>query len=332
MNPACIKESHSPVKHPSKYKTETLKNVLLLMQLYPFIEAGYINLIPDPGDFNYALRKQMYDLASARMKGKEIDEKTKEQMKELIEQDAKRSLMNRPDEVLANMIRRSNPGLPEDKVVETLRYMKKKRAEDPLALLQDLAPGEEGAQLIAGHMTPNFEMGLYLALLTGSFIYTDNALRWSELMVVAGSSRPERELLAQAASDVPITFLVNPIHTFLARKSGCLGGMRKALRNVWSEAQKSSLDSGHITGVTNELKGAAAKTEVEWASIQKRYKAEPEGFPLTATGKLSCKIPFPGFGITDVYRLLISHSRRQKYLEYMPMAMFLDAIIHNSNS
>jgi hypothetical protein len=145
----------------------------------------------------------------------------------------------------------------------------------------------------------------------------------NELAGIAGSSQPERELLAQAVSNIPITFLVNPRHTFVARKSGCLGGMRKALRNAWAEVQKPCTDSGHISAVVSGLKEAATKTEVEWASIQKRYKAEPEGFPLTATGKITCKSPSPGFGINAVYRLLLSHSRRQKYLEYMPMAMFL---------
>jgi hypothetical protein len=323
MNPACIRDSHSPVKSPSKYKAETLKNVFLLMLLHPFIEAGYVNMIPNPGDFNYALRKQIYDLARARLKRNEIDKKSKDQMYELLKQDHERRLLNMPETALANMIRSVNPGLLEDQVTQTLRYMKTKQAEDPLALLQDLQPGEEGSQLMTAHMSPNFEMGLYLALLTGSFIYTDSPHRWSELTSIAGTSRPEQELLAQAVSNVPITFLVNPLHTFEARKSGCLGGMRKALRNVWAEVQKPSSNGDHISGVISYLKEAVTKTEAEWASIQKRYKAEPEGFPLTATGKITCKIPSPGFGINAVYRLLLSHSRRQKYLEYVPMAMFL---------
>ena len=103
-------------------------------------------MIPDPGDFNYALRKQIYDLARARLKGNEVDKKSENQMYELLKQDHERRLLNMPETALANMIRSANPGLLEDQVTQTLRYMKTKQAEDPLALLQDLHPGEEGAQ------------------------------------------------------------------------------------------------------------------------------------------------------------------------------------------
>jgi GGDEF domain-containing protein len=58
-------------------------------------------MIPDPGDFNPMLRKQIYELAQTRMKGQKIDEKTREQMEILAEQDAKRIIMSMPEAALA---------------------------------------------------------------------------------------------------------------------------------------------------------------------------------------------------------------------------------------
>ncbi len=44
-------------------------SVGLLVLLAPWIEAGLVILIPDPGDFNRSLRVKTWDLALARLKG-----------------------------------------------------------------------------------------------------------------------------------------------------------------------------------------------------------------------------------------------------------------------
>ena len=62
-----------------------------------------------------------------------------------------------------------------------VEYLREKRQQDPLALLQDDLIGDEG-QIIIFNLTPNFEMAFYLAQLTGSFLFTDNRYRWNEML------------------------------------------------------------------------------------------------------------------------------------------------------
>ncbi|MEZ0603257.1 hypothetical protein ACAX43_14060 [Paraburkholderia sp. IW21] len=54
---------------PSQHKEQTLKNVFLLFMLEPYIDAGYVHLIPDPGDFNNEFGRTAMKMAQQRTAG-----------------------------------------------------------------------------------------------------------------------------------------------------------------------------------------------------------------------------------------------------------------------
>ena len=73
VNPACVRPKFSPTESPHKHLNQTLKNVLVLLTLEPFIDAGFVNLFPDPCDFDIHLRSQIMDMAEERCSDIEID-------------------------------------------------------------------------------------------------------------------------------------------------------------------------------------------------------------------------------------------------------------------
>jgi hypothetical protein len=53
-----LKAEFNPVEQPSKFRLQTLKEIALLLAVHPFVVAGKINLVPDPGLFNERLVHQ----------------------------------------------------------------------------------------------------------------------------------------------------------------------------------------------------------------------------------------------------------------------------------
>jgi hypothetical protein len=182
LNPTYIRPEFSPVHSPSQYKQETLKNILLFMTLMPFVELGIVNIIPDPCSLNLHLQKQIYDMAKSRLNGHKVNSEHIKSMEELFKDDFQRSIAGLPDETLKSNIQTALPDLSNKEIDDVLLYMKQKQREDPLSLLQMTISGKSGGQILITHLTPNFELGFFLAQLTGSFIYTDNKHRWMEII------------------------------------------------------------------------------------------------------------------------------------------------------
>lgn len=55
-NPNVMAEEYNPIPHPGEWRIQTLRLVFHLALLAPWIAAGLVTLIPDPGDFNRELR------------------------------------------------------------------------------------------------------------------------------------------------------------------------------------------------------------------------------------------------------------------------------------
>ena len=104
INAGTVKPEFSPTKSPSKYKVQTLKNVLLLLVLEPFIDAGFVHMIPDLADFN-DIRHVLMDLAEQRVgENMKLDDKDLERNRALFEDDMMRANRGLPDEALRGFI------------------------------------------------------------------------------------------------------------------------------------------------------------------------------------------------------------------------------------
>jgi len=327
MNPAYIRDEFSPTHSPSQHKQQTLKNILVLLQLIPFIEAGIVHMVPDPCEFNAHLREQIWSMAKARLKNWKPSDQDMEAMIQLSKDDFRRTMSGLPDDALGRSIRRALPELPTEKVEQTIEYMKKERAEDPLALLQPMIPGEKGGQYQIWHLSPNLELGLFLAQITGSAIYTDVQHRWNELQdsvdSMGGSLQSSPwELLAKPFAGLEFIFEANPAVNLEIRRSGRMGTVRNVFRRIGTAIQTQD-EPTHIASVAEhlvqELNRAHVQANKDWAAL-----AAPNGPTQRFKGKVDVTFPSGGFGRNTVHRLLVSFGGTH-YSRSVPMAMLFKA-------
>lgn len=330
INPTYIKPEFSPIDSPSQYKQETLKNVLLFLQLIPFVELGVINLIPDPCFLNPVLQKQIWDMARSRLNGYEMSSEHTKVMEELFKDDFQRSMASLPDESLKSKIRTALPDLSSEEIDHVLLYMREKRLEDPLALLQPMTPGKSGAQMLIMHLVPNFELGFFLAQLTGSLMYTDNEHRWMEITNASNHLDRQKESLweplSSCISSLDFVYEINPQVNWKMRRTGKMGLIRGVLRKLFVDVQNEH-DPSRIFALnrtlSEELNDAHKKSAKEWETVGKAgSKSKTDGISFRYTGKMDCVIPSNGFSVNTVQRLLLSYGRI-KYSNAVPMAMFV---------
>jgi len=173
----------SPVENPKAYRQEFLKAVVFFLTVMPLVDAGSINFVPDPCNFDLHLRDQMLQLAQSRAAGVSVELRKDSRMEELMKDDAKRGMMALSRDTMRRQVQRTSPELDEAGVERILDGFEKLKERDPLAVLQEgsLEGGKKGGQLNLMKLSPNFEITMYLAQATGSFIVTDNPFRWGEI-------------------------------------------------------------------------------------------------------------------------------------------------------
>lgn len=130
INPAYIRPEYSPTHSPAQYKEQTLKNVLLLLELEPFIHAGMIHLIPDPMDFNEEFRRNVWSMANERTKNWEPSEEDMRQFKYLNTDDFKRSICRLPEQSQRRQLRQADPDIKDEMIEKILALMKKQHEEE----------------------------------------------------------------------------------------------------------------------------------------------------------------------------------------------------------
>ncbi|QBY01926.1 hypothetical protein E2K80_15330 [Rhodophyticola sp. CCM32] len=149
----------------------------------PFIESGVINFIPDPCTFDQHLREQMFSLSRQRNAGEEhnIDDDLRSKWAQM--DDMRRSIRTMPKSFRRSNIIDAIPDIDDAGIDRLLEHIARENEADPLAIIKDHEDKSEtgNGQLLMLNMSPNFEMTLYLAQITGAFIVTDSLFRWREL-------------------------------------------------------------------------------------------------------------------------------------------------------
>ena len=111
VHPRTVKDEFSPVKNPQIYRQEFLKSLVLFLHIVPFIENGLINLFPDPCNFDFHLRDQMYNMATMRSRFLHSRANKEPELVKVFQDDYRRSLMLLPRDTLKDYILRSSPHL-----------------------------------------------------------------------------------------------------------------------------------------------------------------------------------------------------------------------------
>jgi uncharacterized protein DUF4238 len=178
VNPNNVKPEFSPTEAPAKYKYQALKDILLMLELEPYIGYGFINLIPDPSNFDLNLMTAMMDMATYRQ-GTVVSQRDMQANTKLAIEDYLNSIhMMSRDVKIRSLV--SDFGMPEDVAAQLIDTLEVNAEASPLTMLQPIQPDGDG-QLMQFSMMPNYEMSLFVAQITGSVIVTDSESRWIEL-------------------------------------------------------------------------------------------------------------------------------------------------------
>ncbi len=325
----------NPLENPDPFRGDTLKLVAFISTLAPWIAAGLVKLIPDPGYFDPPLRTQFAEMAKSSIGNTEPTPEMMEEWEEFQKADFRRFMNSLPREYRLRRIKEFNPELSEAEAIKTLAYMDRVQREDPLALEQPIV--ESGGQLQV-----ILETALYLSHLTGAFPYTSFNWKWQELHSVA------QELPQAAKTWAPLTrafqglefkFLNNVDSKFACEmhREGRLESFRHYLKEIWNKSYAQS-DPTKIDVSAREFKDQLTdeyrKAQADWEKID-RDLAIWGGATVAAglsaslanaivSGGLNLDLPAYGFCIGAVTKLVTSRMERKEFRKKVPMSVFID--------
>jgi hypothetical protein len=294
-----MKPEFSPIESPTGYKMQTLKNVMLLLRLEPFIRAGLVHLVPDPGEVNAALGHHVREVLTRRTLGWEPPKGGGERrFLKLAEEETQRIIWMLPEASQRLFIAEHMPGTDAMMTDQLIAYFKRQAEADPYTLLQPLPEGKDGAQnqIFKGL---SLEAALYLASLTGSIIHVDMEMHWAQLLKHAqAADAPSQHTWApvrQALGEIsfPVELNSRLVGERIAR------GDRPPIRSLLRRLAESVSASG----------GALAPTELAKRVRQARGKVERTGKraddSFLSQARLELHVPSAGFARHEVQRLLV---------------------------
>ncbi len=322
INPAYISPGYNPTHSPAQHKEQTLKNVILLLTLEPFIHTGMIHLIPDPTDFNEELRRSVWSMAKERGKNWAPTEEDMRHFKYLNQGDLKRSFGRLPEDVQRRQLRQVDPDIKDEMIEKVLDLMKKQHEEDPLALLQPMEPGQDNAQLkiIKGF---NLEIALFLGGLTGSFVYTDALSHWKHLHEHTHAGSTPQTI----ASWTPVTDAIKAImlpmqhDTKKIMKDRLSGGQLGTIRSLITRLLGLLMDDS-IPARLNPM-----ITQLDSAAKRMKEKLQEQSSESVHDMQFEFSAPASGFESNSVRRLIVTFGR-DKDIRIVPIVMLL----HLSNN
>ena len=331
INPNCVKPEFSPIENPAKFKREALKDIFLILQLEPFIDAGFINLIPDICDFDMHLRRQMYDMAEQRSKALPLAEEDVSLMKKLQRADFKRSMYLLPKDVLRRQLKKANTNIDDEDVESAIQYIDQMAENDPLALLGQSDEKENeagGSHIIMGHLSPNFEISLFLAQVTGAVLLTDNLYRWKEALTALGADvQMKWDQLTLDVNSIQFPLNAHTFRTLDLRIQGKFSRMRMAMNNLLRtirsappEAKKANISKK----IMSQLRSAEklAQSEINAPPVLEDLEDHTE---RELQGSCSLRIIAPQDGIQhrNTQRMLLSRGG-MAHLSDVPVAILIE--------
>jgi uncharacterized protein YchJ len=317
-----MRKEYSPVENPRAYRQEFLKSALFFFTMMPFVEAGLINLFPDPCIFDPHLRHQMFGMAEERMAGMKLDPDREPRLKQLMRDDFERGMWALPPDALRNQVQKASPDLNGAELDQVLAAIERRRLSDPLAVLQEgsLDGGKDGGMLNLFQLSPNFEIAMYLAQATGACIVTDSAMRWEEILraVRPRRDKPKTTLVALAEEIMRADFAFpTEMQSILAISAN---PKFAAYSGLTREAFRYAKDIGQRETKPNFETQLASRFGKAHAAAQELITKDC--IP-TIKGRLSCVFPWGGIQDNTINRLLLMSSSVH-HLQSVPMAFFID--------
>lgn len=316
VNARNMRPEYSPITSPDQYKAQTLKNVMLLLTLQPFIQRGWVHLIPDPMEINPAIRQTILDFGE-KYRSTRADPRSQDpELDFLAQDDFERTTLQCSDHSLSEMIKQSSPELRSEQIERTLEFMKRKREMDPYALLQGSLEERGDVIMTRGVSIP---IGLFLASLMGSLPYTDLNFWWANLEDFAlganVSEAQSMDAIAQSLRSARVVLDPDPEHALRLRDLEAVVACRSALREMWNLSCRGDSDPKSIKAIAAQIREGARKAYDTALSVDPDRRSA-----VRIERTLDCLIPAEGLSLREAHRMLLvfGHGR---HLARIPLAL-----------
>lgn len=276
--PLSVRDEYNPILHPEQYRSQSLRNVNFWLSLAPWIEAGLVEVIRTPADFDPHLQwdamKEQEAKFEANVELKQALEVTVEEMRERHTNSWKfRDLvLSMPDDALLARLQQTDKD-GKVKAEDFLAYVHACRASDP-NFLEPLAPNA-GGQLHMVTSGASYNIACIVSELTGSYLLTDLHVKWKEIEFDRRGRADEVDAwspFAKAMQEAKLKYLddVSLEDALSLRKDGRLESLRALLRRVWNQACDTH-SYADVNGqlLADELQSEIRKSEEEWKQIDR---------------------------------------------------------------
>jgi len=335
--PYSVRDEYNPILTPEQYRAQTLKNVNFWFLLAPWIDAGIVEIIRTPNDFDRKLNWESLKRQSKKFKENEelrkILEKsvsefsTREKGKMIFKQ----LILPAPNEYLKKVFIDAHLGKHGLTLEKFIAFIEEERGKDP-DFLETFKPGKNTRQLITFSSGASYEIAKLTANLTGSYLVTDIYSRWKEIEIDRESQNVEsREWapLAKAFQSLEFKFLNNLSleHTLILRKEKRLENLRVFLRKVWKSACTTEPFSEiNAKNLADELVSEIKRAEVEWKQIDLDL-LKWLGAELLAVGEQivsgSGYFFAAAFAIAGAIEVGVTQLKRKSFQDKFPAAFFM---------
>jgi hypothetical protein len=277
--PRSVRDEFNPVVNPAQYRGQTLKNVNLWFGLLPWVEAGIVEIIRPPSDFDHRLN---WEYMESQQRKFEENAELKKACKESVDELSKRHretlmyqqlLLGAPDSYLRSQFEELGLGKEGSTADEFLRSIHEEREQDP-DFLEPLSP-ESKSQLFTITTGACYPSATMTANITGSYLFSDLYVQWREIELDRESHSAENKVwapFAKALQNTPLRYLnsLRLEHALTLRKEGRLESLRGFLRKVWTDAcTENPFDSANSLLLSEELAERIRDAEQEWKRIDR---------------------------------------------------------------
>ena len=321
INARTLQDEFNPVKNPASYRQEILKAVLFFMQVMPLVEAGLVNLIPDPCDFDYHLREQTMHLAESRWQALRPLLEDDSGLRELAEEEHRRTMLQLSEDGHRKSVRQWSPELDEDEVEHMVEYLQQMREQDLYTVLQEGAhlDTDDVAQLSTFKLAPNFEMAAYIAQATGAAIITDHPIRWKEILLAMSFRSEKPRLHLRALTDKIKSTSFSLLPDCVQIQNWWIDGQPQPHPPVFREVLRylsRIVDNGTKPNVEDRLRAKFERAHQAYETAVRKSGAFSRPTQMN--------VVFPEGGIYDstISRLLLMSSS-EHHASTVPMAFFV---------
>lgn len=309
VNANGVRPKFSPIHQPAQFREQTLRSVFTLMLLEPAIRSGRVHLVPDPIDYDAGFRDEIMAITDQTADKTELGPIDEAFARALGHDEMMRVIKRLPPAEMKAYLKQRVPDdsqeLTDADIDSVVRLWKRDIEEDPFALFDPPSLSDEGGEF---KIFKGFgrEAGLFVATLTGSFVYTDSDTHWVRLHESDGIHFYEPDPAAEAAvrlmdgRDIEV-----PTLTYHHRVEPAAANETRVL----------------LRDVALALRPGVALQ----ASAPVSAAASPPGDEGLLTFKVRASVPLGGFQRTDVSRLVLTFGRIDDVAP-VRLALFLQSI------